>query len=428
MDDGVILEPGDNGRGMAPMPRSDSGPQGVGLEHMDLNKVTARMIMDREQLESQETAAVDGRVMYPVNTPDQLKIMDGDILWMLRRRRAPIGGRQKETTHGAFVASSLNGIGADIARRFPGDERMQLVALKNILRAVAVAQTTKEYVNYDGNAEYLHLAAQIGGNNSSMAHVPIYPGATLKAVPPSPSSIREGNRANRPGENRTRATFELVPFDRQTFVDDFMTHMVNQIHNPQSYKAAMDPRLRVTDAWLNIGHSLRHGYLMASLLTLYGLMKGPAPVLDVHFRAGTPYDLAANPAARANMTPESLVLGLARNLGLIDESTDQIPGITPANKQLVYDPLKHDIASLHIFNGVVAQSGFGFTNRGNAAIGHDGTVMTSKAVGAMYNNQLNHASVLAEGIYEAVMRDADSGFSTSYTAADTGETFHHLQK
>ncbi len=410
------------------MPRVDSGPQGVGLEHMDLNKVTARMIMDREQLESQEAAAVDGRVMYPVNSAEQLKIMEGDIVCMLRRRRAPIGGRQKETTHGAYVFSSLNGIGAEIARRFPGDERMQLVALRNVVRAVAIAQTTKEYTNYDQNAEYLHLATQIGGNSSSMAHVPIYPGATLKAVPPSPTSIREGNRANRPGENRTRATFELIPFDRQTFVDDFQTHMTRQIQNPEGYKEAMDPRLRTTDAWLNIGHSLRHSFLMSSLLTIYALSKGPAPVLDVKFRAGTPYDLSANPAARAAMTPESLVLGLARNFGLIDESTDQIPGITPSNKQPAYEPLKHDIASMHMFDGAVAQSGFGFTNRGNAAIGHDGTVMTSKAVGAMYNNQLNHYLVAAAAVFEAVMRDADSGFSTAYSGADTGETFHHLQK
>lgn len=405
--------------GMAPSDKS--GPQGQGLETMDQGWVTFTGNYDRNRANVHIKDANQNRSVYGSPSEENFNILHGDILftWI---RGAP--------KRGLWVMSSLNGAGKFAASLFPDNPEMQREALKSEIKVIGTARDEKPFKNYSGPGQPENLAVQVLGTDDQIAVVNTPPGAPLMYELPNPETVRNGEKIQKPGEDGHRATLQLVPFKPASVERTIRTHMVEQIFNNQQWGAAMNEKARTTMAWKSFGHAWRSHAAACFLLYLEGFTSGDNPILTVKFNPGN-YDLSEDQtsASRTAMTQRQIQLGLARYLGLIPNSKEQIPNvISSKNKKDKYDILFRDLSARVFSDGRVAQFGSGYKNGVNPGIGENRKIRTGTADGEFLFLQLNHWLKVSSGMHTALNSMYDFYAGTCMYGASVGEGMTTLKK
>jgi hypothetical protein len=388
---------------------------------MDQGWVTFQGHYDRDIATKHYLDAGQGRSVYPAPNQEAFNILHGDQLFMWLRR-----GKSR----GLKILASLNGAGRDVAAMFPDDPDMQREAIKNDILPIGTSRDTKYHANYNGPGQPENLAVQILGIDSQTVDAACAPGMPVMWDVPSPDSVRNGEKYQKPGEDGYRATLQLVPFTPASLERTIRTHMEQQIFNSRKYVASLNPKSRKTMAWLNFGHTARVHALMSFLLIFEGLTtdtNGQAPVLEAKFLPGK-YDLSRNAAARAAMTPREVKLALARNFGLIDGAKDPIANVSHVMKKTLYSDLFRELSARVFFTGKVAEFGTGYDGRTNPGVGQDRKIKKATADGEFLLLQFNHWPMYTSAMVTAANKMYDFYAGTCLRGAGAGGLAAILKK
>jgi len=146
-------------------------------------------------------------------------------------------------------------------------------------------------------------------------------------------------------------------------------------------------------------------------------------IIDVEFVDGSQFDLRAGGAGVA-ITRESLILGMAKAWGLLDDARPDLPEISiDQTKKSLWTLLSRQLMQTIFCAKKVANFGFGWnraTQRNDSVEPHSNSIDTTTSVGAFFQRQLTIPRDFVIGLAGAIQRQNDRYFGKIIRSANAG--------